>query len=199
MKGLLLKDYYVLTKQLTIILLVIPVMAFAGGGSLFMLTILIGASLPMTALAYDEMSKWNGLAVMMPYSRRDLIVSKYMIGYFCVLITSVLAVLGQFVFSILTSAPKMNANSMLFYISIVLIFIAMNMPIIFKFGTEKGRFFYIVAIGAVASIGTMFQVAGGDMLAKVQNMPPILLIGVAIILNIFSIMLSISIKPYKKK
>lgn len=199
MKGLLLKDYYVLTKQLTIILLVIPVMAFAGGGSLFMLTILIGASLPMTALAYDEMSKWNGLAVMMPYSRKDLIVSKYMIGYFCVSITSVLAVLGQFVFSILTSAPKMNANSMLFYISIVLIFIAMNMPIIFKFGTEKGRFFYIVAIGAVASIGTMFQVAGGDMLAKVQNMPPILLIGVAIILNIFSIMLSISIKPYKKK
>ena len=62
MKSLLLKDCYVITKQLKIFLVIIPVIALTTGGSMNALAILLGAVLPMTAIAYDERSKWEQLA-----------------------------------------------------------------------------------------------------------------------------------------
>ena len=42
------------------------------------------ALLPVTALAWDEQSKWDGLAKMMPYSKFELVFSKYTVGYISV-------------------------------------------------------------------------------------------------------------------
>ncbi|MEG0372022.1 MAG: ABC-2 transporter permease [Clostridium sp.] len=85
MSGLLIKDILVITKQLKIFLIIIPVMAITGGGSMDMLAILMSSVLPMTAIAYDERSKWNQIAVMMPYSRKDMVISKYLLGYICMM------------------------------------------------------------------------------------------------------------------
>ena len=41
--------------------------------------------LPYTAMAYDERSKWNQLAAMMPYSDRDIVLSKYVFGWLFIL------------------------------------------------------------------------------------------------------------------
>ena len=53
-------------------LILIPIMAITGGVSMASIAILLGAMLPMTAMAYDEQSKWNDLAVLMPYSKKYL-------------------------------------------------------------------------------------------------------------------------------
>jgi ABC-2 type transport system permease protein len=80
MRGLLLKDFLVVTKQLKLFLIIIPVMAMVGGGSMASMAILMGSVLPMTAIAYDERSKWNEIAVMMPYSKKEIVLSKYLLG-----------------------------------------------------------------------------------------------------------------------
>ena len=49
MKSLLIKDFYVITKQLKIFLIIIPVIALTTGEAMSTLSILLGAVLPMTA------------------------------------------------------------------------------------------------------------------------------------------------------
>ena len=48
---------------------------------------LYAAMMPISALAYDENCKWDQLAAMMPYSVRDIVLSKYLFGYICLLAT----------------------------------------------------------------------------------------------------------------
>ncbi|MEG2037837.1 MAG: ABC-2 transporter permease, partial [Ruthenibacterium sp.] len=62
MKGLLLKDFYVLWKQARVLLLLMLAFTVLPGMSAFV--ILYAAMLPYTALAYDEQAKWDTLAAM---------------------------------------------------------------------------------------------------------------------------------------
>ena len=57
MKGLLLKAFLVLVKQMKFLLILIPIIAITGGSSMASIAILVGAMLPMTAMAYDEQSE----------------------------------------------------------------------------------------------------------------------------------------------
>ncbi|MDD2504304.1 MAG: ABC-2 transporter permease, partial [Clostridia bacterium] len=134
MKGLLLKDCYTITKQLKIFLIVIPVMAVAGGFSMSAFAVLLGAALPMTAIAYDERSKWNELAAMMPYSKGNLVFSKYLLGYLCMLGAAILVVIGQLLIKALGIVQTdISINMLVFAIVSGLVLIAINTPILFKF------------------------------------------------------------------
>lgn len=195
MKGLLLKDCYTITKQLKLFLIVIPVMAVTGGFSMSALAVLLGSVLPMTAIAYDERSKWNELAAMMPYSKGNLVLSKYLLGYFCVFGATILVVIGQ----LLINAPGIahtdgSINMLLFAIASGLAFIAINTPILFKFGSEKGRFVFIITMALIGASGPILKNIDNNMLLKILNTSPVLILGIAVILNLISIMISINIK-----
>ena len=83
MKGLLLKDWYTLTRQLKFILAMLVFFSILPGYSTVSFALVYAAMLPITALAYDERSKWDELAAMMPYSVRELVLSKYILGLLC--------------------------------------------------------------------------------------------------------------------
>ncbi|MEG0107315.1 MAG: ABC-2 transporter permease [Lachnospiraceae bacterium] len=195
MKGLLLKDFLVITKQLKIFLLVIPIMALIGGTSMSALAILLGAVLPMTAIAYDERSKWIELAVMMPYSKKELVINKYLLGYSCMFGAAVLVVLGQFIVKTITKEYMGESIQMLIFAIIGgLIFIAVNTPILFKYGSEKGRFVFIIAMALIGASGSILKGIGADALGKIPNISPIFFLGLAVVMNMISIVISIGIK-----
>lgn len=195
MKGLLLKDILVITKQLKIFLFVIPVMSLAGGGSMAALAVLMGAVLPMTAIAYDERSKWNEIAVMMPYSKKDIIVSKYLLGYFCMLGASFLVVLVQLVLAAMGQGDIANGFKMLlFSIFGGLIFISVNTPILFKFGSEKGRFVFIITMAVVAACGSIINSFHSNIFLILPDVQFMFLLVAAIIANFISIFISMRIK-----
>ena len=77
MSALLLKDYYVIFRQMKIFLLLILVFSCIPGTFYSTFAVVYASMLPYTALAYDERSKWDQLAAMMPYSARDVVLSKY--------------------------------------------------------------------------------------------------------------------------
>lgn len=198
MKSLLLKDFYVITKQLKIFLIIIPVIALTTGEAMSTLSILLGAVLPMTAIAYDERSKWNELAAMMPYSKFDLIFSKYLLGYLCMFGAALLVFIGQII-------GKNNGivaidddiKVLLFAVMGGLIFIAINTPILFKFGSEKGRFVFIITMALVGASGPILQKVDSRIILKIFNLSPVILLAFVVILNVMSLMISMNIKKDK--
>ncbi|MEG0865383.1 MAG: ABC-2 transporter permease [Clostridia bacterium] len=195
MKGLLLKDLFVITKQLKLFLIVIPIMSLFGGGSMAGLAILMGAVLPMTAIAYDERSKWNEMAVMMPYSKQSLVLSKYLLGYLCMLGAAVLVLLGHSI-AAMVGLQRMQGNItlLMMYLSMGMIFIAINTPILFRFGSEKGRFVFIIAMGLIAAGSTFLKGTGNAVLQSLTDALPLLLFLGAAVLNLLSMVLSVRMK-----
>ncbi len=195
MKGLLLKDFLVITKQMKLFLLVIPVMAIIGGSSMASIAILLGAVLPMTALAYDEQSKWNELAVMMPYSKKDIVISKYLLGYLCMAGAAILFVAAQLIMTALGQG-NLGANLFMLYFSILsgLFLIAINTPILFKFGTQKGRFVFIFFMGFAAAAGSILRDSHAGIPLPLAQMLPILFLVLAVVLNVVSVAIALHIK-----
>lgn len=198
MKSLLLKDFYVITKQLKIFLVIIPVIALTTGEAMSTFSILLGAVLPMTAIAYDERSKWNELAAMMPYSKFDLIFSKYLLGYLCMFGAALLVLIGQIIGkNIDIVGIDGDINVLLFAVMGGLIFIAINTPILFKYGSEKGRFVFIITMALVGASGPILQKVDSRIILKILNLSPVILLVFVVILNVMSLMISMNIKKDK--
>ena len=81
MKALLLKDFYVLWKQMKAFLVLILLFSALPGSYNAIFAVTYAAMLPYSCVAYDERSKWDQLAAMMPYSNRDLVLSRYILGW----------------------------------------------------------------------------------------------------------------------
>ncbi len=202
MKGLLLKDFYTLIKQMRIFLIIIVVWSFIPGFSTSSFAIIYASMLPVTALAYDERSKWNSLASMMPYSAESIVFSKYVLGYIMIGCTSLLSVLAQILiyFFKKSSIEFESYISIIFVVCIALIIQALNLPAMFKLGVEKGRYVFFVLV-AILIVGVS---AFGDKLVYVLDNHTLdlgLLIFYAIVaaitVNVLSVL--ISIKIYRSK
>ncbi len=195
MKGLIIKDCLVITRQLKLFLLIIPIMAIIGGTSTASIAILLGAVLPMTAIAYDEQSKWDELAVMMPYSKRSLVLSKYLLGYLCMAGSTVIYAITKLIFSTVWNGNA-GENLFLIYYAILngLFLIAINTPILFRFGTQKGRFVFIVFLGLVAASGTAIKEFQAEIPRNLIENLPVFLLVIAIIMNLVSVNISLRIK-----
>lgn len=87
-----------------------------------------------------------------------------------------------------------SVNMLLLAIASGLVFIAINMPILFKFGSEKGRFVFIIAIGFVSGLGPIIKNIDSHILLNISNTLPIFLLGFAVIMNFISIFISMHIK-----
>lgn len=189
MKALLLKDGYVLCKQLKFLLLALLVFCFMPGLSATAFSMIYVIMLPITTLSYDERSKWNQLAAMMPYTTRQIVVSKYVLGYIGAGVVAVLSCISQVIFS--RSAAEDLVLTVLMLPCVGAIILSVLLPVMIRLGTEKGRLAYILTVGLLAGISAGLQ--PGD-LPTLQMHPmavfPVLL-AVTVAVNLLSIRLSI--------
>lgn len=176
MKALLMKDCCVLWKQMRIFVVILLVFCLFNGsfGSLFV--VVWSAMMPYTAMAYDERSKWNQLAAMMPYSVRDIVLSKYALGWLLMVCALVLCLVAQnlarfFNAGLLEIAPL--SSYLLGLLSGILI-LNITLPLFFRFGVEKGRMWMFLLIilvcgasGALSSV--TISVAEGYASMAFQN------------------------------
>ena len=82
MLALLLKDLYTLKAQMKVFLFILIIFALAFQAEAGAFAVFYATLLPVTSLAYDEQSKWPQLALMLPYSIKDIVLSKYLLGWF---------------------------------------------------------------------------------------------------------------------
>ena len=72
MSALILKDFYVLWKQMRLFLLLLLVFSAIPGSFNSTFVVVYAAMLPYTAMAYDERSKWNQMAAMLTAMRNGI-------------------------------------------------------------------------------------------------------------------------------
>ena len=200
MKALILKDTYVIWRQMKYFLVMILLFSALPSGFNNAFAVVYAAMMPYTALAYDERSKWDQLAAMMPYSPRDVVLGKYVFGWLCIGAAAALSSLFQAVLSLVIDRaflPGVMAMSVLGALCIV----AISLPLMFRLGVERGRLGMFLVIflicggaGAIASIaetmssGTPFAFQG-----------PILAVLLIAALVLTALAVPLSIRFYAKR
>ena len=209
MKGLLIKDWLVIWRQCRYILFVpvlfilisgIPVNQGSSAFSAFATLIL--SMLPVTVLGMDEQSRWDSYALTMPYTRQELVFSKYLLGF----ISSTAGFLLTFLAGIL-ARPTAESIQQTFTIVLAgfilgMLYISFAMPLFFKFGVQKGRIWFLVLIAALGGgIGLFTSILGETeneyALVASLSKPLYIIAGCTIIL--FSLSALLSIKIYQKR
>ena len=193
MKALILKDTYVIWRQMKYFLIFILIFSAIPNSFNNAFAVIYAAMMPYTALAYDERSKWDQLAAMMPYSTRDVVLGKYVFGWLCIGGAAVLSGLLQAVLSLVTDRvflPSVMALSILGAVCIM----SISLPLMFRLGVEKGRLamFLIIFLvcggaGAIASIAE--DMSSGTASAHQGLILAVMLIA-AVVLTAVSIPLS---------
>lgn len=200
MKGLLIKDFYILTKQIKVFLIVLVIMAIIPGNSMAAFAIIYATMLPIAIMGYDERSKWDRYALMLPYSKRSLVLSKYIMGYICITAATLFIILSRIVYGMFKRIDLSVdiLTEIIPLACVALFFLAVNLFFMFRFGVEKGRlaFFATTAI-VVAFIYLLYEVFQKDV--ESINVDNILLIVPVCIVILNAISVFASIKYYNRK
>ena len=199
MKALIIKDTYVIWRQMKYFLVMILLFSALPSGFNNAFAVNYAAMLPYTALAYDERSKWDQMAAMMPYSTRDVVLGKYVFGWLCIGAAAVLSGLFQAVLSLVTDREVLPGTLVLSVLGALCI-LAITLPVMFRFGVEKGRLamFLIIFLvcgtaGAIASI----TVSGDGGAFAFQG--PILVVMSIAALVLTAVSVPLSIRFYTKR
>ena len=162
MKALLKKDIFCVLKTMKVFLLVIVLLAFIPGFSACSFALIYAAMLPLTALAYDERCKWDVLAATMPYSPRQIVLSKYALGILGVLASLILTLAAQ----ALINPSQFDGETAVMLLSTAcagILMLLLSLPLAFRFGVEKGRLFLMALLScsavAVFSLNARFTQA----------------------------------------
>lgn len=152
MKALLMKDAYVLWKQMRTVILILVAISLVGGTFNSVFLVVWCSMLPYTAISYDERSHWGQLAAMMPYSLRDLVLSKYVLGWLCMAGAVALSTAVQAT-AVLAGREGPDLALLLTSLLAGVVALDITLPMIFRFGAEKGRLMLMVAIFGAAILG----------------------------------------------
>lgn len=146
MKGLLLKDLYNLkssSKVIGLVVLFYFIFGIISGEASFMsaFIMVMMLTLPITAISYDERSKWNIYAASMPIKRKDIVICKYILGLILGLSGSIISLVYTGLIN--KSISMENIYNSVTVTSLGFVLLALLIPVMFKLGTEKGRIIMI--------------------------------------------------------
>lgn len=203
MIGLILKDLYNLKKQTKtylILLIFYYILGIANEDFTMVgsMVALLAAMAPITAMAYDERSKWDKYALTMPISRVNIVASKYLLSIIFLLIAFISTMLFSLLFSSLPLSEGVLVN--LATLSTGVLIVSVVFPILFKFGVEKGRILMMVVLFSPTALIVLLSKLDFKMPIVDEELIKLLLyISPAISLAIFAISIMISVSIYNKK
>ncbi len=203
MKGLLLKDLYCTIGYLKVFLIIdvaFTLLAAFGSGNLFLLLYpcILAGMVAMTLISYDEKEKWNTYAATLPYSKTQIVSSKYITSLILGIGTDLLIVLSQSISMIIKGTFEISAVLVLFvtFVPLTILSPSLLLPFIFKFGVDKGRIVYYLVLGVFCAVIGMTESMQGKEIALKSGFE-VLIFLVSIIMFAVSWLLSIGF--YKNK
>jgi len=202
MKGLLLKDWYMIKKYCRAYFLVAAVftaVALVNDTNMFFAfyPCLLCGMLPATLLAYDERSRWTEYSGTLPCTKAQLVSAKYLIGLLAQLSMLTLTGIAQGIRMHLQG--RFSAGSfivlLLLILSVSTLTASFYLPFVFRLGVEKGRTAYYVMVVSVCVAGS----AGSSLLGG-QLQPSLLLVELAFAgVCIYALSWFLSIRLYEKR
>lgn len=164
MRSLILKDLYNIGHNVKSMLFVLMVLAAAiipaSSIESYIFVCAIACSMMIvTTFVFDDNSKWARYSMIMPVSKKDLVGGKFVVlAIFCLigsLVGLAVAAIGGLALKKIT-LDLVGIGELLFLaleaLVISLVFGSMSIPLVFKFGAEKGRVLLLVSFLIPAAI-----------------------------------------------
>lgn len=220
MKGLIIKDLLQLKsyfKTLIIFMFIFvcvslePENTSTDGILIIMMTLGLGM-FGMATFSYDEMAKANKYILTFPLTKKEVVLSKYVLQF---LLTITGAILGSILSVIISIVLSKDIPNFIDLISIALggmfgigLVESIQMPCFYKMGAEKGRIYMFIITVAVAFIAggiitlgekviNNFSIDLNSINSILETFLPFVLLG--LVLLEYFISYKISYKVYSKK
>lgn len=214
MKGLLLKDWYVLRRQWRVMLvfhvIYAGLAAFSGMAFLFAaMNVFVGMLTVQTVMALDERSKWESVAVTLPVTRRQFVLERYAVGLlsggFIALLTEAVMAAANLLSP--GKARFFGVSGMLTVFACGCLCMALELPVLFKFGTAKGRIWMIAVMAIIGGLtggaaaltdgANLNSETAGQLLAGFSLLSAAGILAAA--LAVVAVSFVISLKAYEKR
>lgn len=160
MKGLLIKDYRILTKQKIILILIVimgVLLPFGSDDGSFLTNyaILVLSLFSLSTISYDEMNGGLLFLLSLPADRKTYVKEKYVFTGLNMVISSLFS-LGTGDAAALTKQTGEGIDSLALGVAgtvlVIGIMISVAIPLTLKFGAEKGRMLIAMATMGVGAV-----------------------------------------------
>lgn len=213
MKGLFLKDVYVLWKNskfsiiiASFFLILSIVSGITNESSSIILDvfpfIFVGV-LPINLLSYDESYRWESYAAAMPYTKSQLVSVKYILAFILNLSIFCLQMIATAlkVFILKSSLEGEFALNIGMFLSFGILLPSFLLPIIFKFGVQKSRLIYIIFYIAVYSLFLFVkEVDVASRLSRITLRIPVMVALIcAAVFVLYALSWALSVKFYRRR
>lgn len=204
MKGLLIKDFYLLIKycrSMFLITILFTVVSCLGEENYLLLVYpcVVTSIIPVTLFSCDEREKWISYSGTLPYSKAQLVSAKYMISIFMALYMVLQAVVIIGIFSLVRNTFSLRelfeTASSLFMMT--LLPPTLILPFVFKFGSEKGRIFYYLIVGLICGLAAALNLTENvstNLISSITSTVVFVFVAIA-----FAGSWMVTIKIYEKK
>ena len=189
MRGLIIKDLLNLKKSLSTILVLIVFYSFIAFTSedpsmLIAMIALVLTMMTITSITYDDLAKWDKYALAMPISRKDMVLSKYVLSITLALTGVIISTAIAYIMLTIKSVDISNlllTSYAIFLISLT--FSSIVLPLVFKFGVEKSRMMMMTVIGAPMALGYILYQLGinlpsEEVVLSTLKMSPLIVIAI---------------------
>jgi len=203
MKGLLIKDLYMIGKYLRIFLIMIAIFAASSlineDSNIFMLYCMIFlAVLGVSLTSYDERFHWDSYCDTMPISRALVVTERYLMTLAAILLMlPVICLIHRF-----QSVPLFGSLTLTLTAALIMGLGCPSIlyPVVFALGTEKGRIvYYALILGSMIFAGALTAlVSEGAVRITVPAMPLALLLCL-LSLAVYAVSWLLAVFLYKKR
>lgn len=152
MKSLLLKDLLNLrgyVKIITFFVVFYGLITFTMDDLNFLsgMVIILFMMIPISSFNYDQHSKWDVFSQALPVSRKEIVQSKYVLGCLFLVVGFTVSFLMSAIVSIIKYSSvewkdMFVTNAMIVVVGII--FLAILLPLIYKFGVDKSRILMMI-------------------------------------------------------
>ena len=159
MKGLFVKDWQLILLQKKMLLLILVLSVFLGmaNSSTFVVSYLVFlcAIFSSSTLSYDEMQNGYTFLMTLPITRRKYVIEKYILGLGITLLGGILGIVVSIICATIKN-ESLDVHELILSEGLILIiamlFVAVTIPSVLKFGQEKGRIVWLIMAGIIALI-----------------------------------------------
>ncbi len=157
MKSFILKDLYNISRNARSMLFILVVFAVflvpaSGVADYIFVCAILCSMMIVTTFSFDDSSKWTQYAMIMPVSRKDLVAGKFVVlAIFCAVgnvLGLALGTVSGLITNKITFAPAKVGELLVFTLTagaVSLVFGGMSIPLVLRFGAEKGRVLMLVS------------------------------------------------------
>lgn len=202
MSGLILKDIFNIMSQGKQILLMLAFFGVcfsgsAGSGIIIAMCTVACAAMMISSFSMDEACQWNEQAFVMPISRKKVVLSKYLVAVLCALFGIAVGLLISFVAvwarggvfqpAVLWGASVAGIEVSLFYGAVLL-------PVMMRYGVNKGRFVVMGLVAVPFLIGAWLMERIPEGFFPMLDISVLLALGMVFVLLLFTLSYYISVR-----